>query len=83
MWLTPAGTMDEGGVEQPAYLNFDAALLGRPSNNEMEVSLLCHPLQAQSCSMQLRMLPHLAHSWRSALDRFRPTSLEGRLRSLL
>ncbi|CAK0783229.1 hypothetical protein CVIRNUC_006428 [Coccomyxa viridis] len=36
VWLTPAGTVDEGGVEQPAYLNFDAALLGRPSNNEME-----------------------------------------------
>ena len=52
VWLTPAGTIDEGGVEQPAYLNFDAALLGRPSNNEMEVSLLCHSVPAHSCSMQ-------------------------------
>ncbi len=48
VWLTPAGTVDEGGVEQPAYLNFDAALLGRPSNNEMEVGLLCHSVPAQS-----------------------------------
>ena len=53
VWLTPAGTVDEGGVEQPAYLNFDAALLGRPSNNKMEVGSLCHCLQAWSCRMLL------------------------------
>ncbi len=32
IFLTPAGTRDEGGVIQPAYLNFDAALLGPPAN---------------------------------------------------
>ena len=31
VFLTPAGTRDEGGVIQPAYLNFDAALLGPPA----------------------------------------------------
>ncbi|BDA51510.1 hypothetical protein COCOBI_19-0650 [Coccomyxa sp. Obi] len=30
--LTPAGTRDEGGVLQPAYLNFDVALLGPPAS---------------------------------------------------
>ena len=25
VWVTPAGTVDDGGVEQPAYLNFDIA----------------------------------------------------------
>lgn len=39
MWLTPAGTVDEGGKEQPAYLNFDVALLGPPSGSEMQVIL--------------------------------------------
>ncbi len=37
MWLTPAGTLDAGGLEQPAYLNFDVALLGPPAGNQMEV----------------------------------------------
>lgn len=32
MYLTPAGTRDEGGILQPAYLNFDAALLGPPAH---------------------------------------------------
>ncbi len=40
MWLTPAGTVDEGGKEQPAYLNFDVALLGPPAGSEMQVILL-------------------------------------------
>lgn len=35
VWLTPAGTVDEGGKEQPAYLNFDVALLGPPAGNNM------------------------------------------------
>ncbi|KAK9905758.1 hypothetical protein WJX75_005871 [Coccomyxa subellipsoidea] len=35
VWVTPAGTMDEGGVEQPAYLNFDTTLLSAPLGNEM------------------------------------------------
>ena len=37
--MTPAGTVDEGGVVQPAYLNFDVSLLGPPSGNEMQVNL--------------------------------------------
>ncbi|BDA44602.1 hypothetical protein COCOBI_06-0780 [Coccomyxa sp. Obi] len=32
VFRTPAGTRDEGGVLQPAYLNFDAALLKPPVN---------------------------------------------------
>ena len=42
IWLTPAGTVDEGGVEQPAYLNFDVALLGPPAGNQMEVRTPFH-----------------------------------------
>ncbi|EIE21380.1 hypothetical protein COCSUDRAFT_56599 [Coccomyxa subellipsoidea C-169] len=30
IYFTPAGTRDEGGVIQPAYINFDAALLEAP-----------------------------------------------------
>ena len=40
VYLTPAGTLDEGGVRQPAYLNFDAALLGPPAG-ELTVSQPC------------------------------------------
>ncbi len=47
IWLTPAGTVDNGGVEQPAYLNFDVALLGPPSGNQMEVRV---PLPCASSS---------------------------------
>ncbi|EIE23708.1 hypothetical protein COCSUDRAFT_47405 [Coccomyxa subellipsoidea C-169] len=36
VWVTPAGTVDEGGKEQPAYLNFDVALLGPPAGSEMQ-----------------------------------------------
>ena len=36
IWLTPAGTVDEGGLTQPAYLNFDTALLGPPTGHEMQ-----------------------------------------------
>jgi hypothetical protein len=32
VYLTPAGTIDAGGVEQPAYLNFDASLLQAPAH---------------------------------------------------
>ncbi|CAL8471897.1 g11439 [Coccomyxa elongata] len=35
VWVTPAGTVDEGGVMQPSYLNFDTTLLAAPLNNEM------------------------------------------------
>ncbi|KAK9841819.1 hypothetical protein WJX81_004991 [Elliptochloris bilobata] len=31
-WMTPAGTLDEGGVPQPAYLNFRQRLLHEPAN---------------------------------------------------
>ena len=31
VFVTPAGTRDAGGVLQPAYLNFDAQLLGPPA----------------------------------------------------
>ena len=41
IWLTPAGTVDDGGKEQPTYLNFDVSLLGPPSGNHMEVGY--HP----------------------------------------
>jgi hypothetical protein len=37
IFLTPAGTRDEGGVLQPAYLNFDAMVLGPPAS-DMTVS---------------------------------------------
>ena len=36
VWLTPAGTVDDGGKEQPAYLNFDVVLLGPPAGNDMQ-----------------------------------------------
>ena len=49
VWVTPAGTVDEGGVEQPAYLNFDIALLGPPSGNQMEVSHPCSPRLNPNC----------------------------------
>ncbi len=42
MWVTPAGTVDEGGVMQPSYLNFDTTLLAAPLNNEMSVSHSLH-----------------------------------------
>ena len=32
LWMTPAGTLDEGGVPQPAYLNFRQRLLHEPSD---------------------------------------------------
>lgn len=44
IWLTPAGTMDDGGLKQPAYLNFELSLLGPPYGNEMKVRLLSDPV---------------------------------------
>ncbi|KAK9908491.1 hypothetical protein WJX75_008624 [Coccomyxa subellipsoidea] len=32
VYMTPAGTRDEGGAIQPAYINFDAALLEAPAH---------------------------------------------------
>ncbi len=46
IFLTPAGTRDEGGVIQPAYLNFDAALLGPPANGMTVRTPLHAPLRA-------------------------------------
>lgn len=45
VFLTPAGTRDEGGAIQPAYLNFDAALLGPPAHGlkvRESVFVSCH-----------------------------------------
>ena len=41
VWLTPAGTVDDGGVKQPAYINFDVSLLSPPAGNEMQVRARC------------------------------------------
>ena len=41
--MTPAGTRDEGGAIQPAYINFDAALLEAPAH-ELKVSVCLHAL---------------------------------------
>lgn len=43
MWVTPAGTVDEGGVMQPSYLNFDTTLLAAPLGNEMSVRIISTP----------------------------------------
>lgn len=48
-WVTPAQTVDQDGVYQPAYLNFDAQLLA-PPHGEMQVC----------CGLPLA---HLAHFW--------------------
>ena len=45
-YLTPAGTLDEGGVVQPAYINFDADLLSPPAG-AMKV---CAPLMSSRVS---------------------------------
>ena len=54
IWLTPAGTTDDGGLQQPAYLNFELSLLGPPTGNEMKVRVLarCYAAQlgSKSCS---------------------------------
>ena len=58
VFLTPAGMRDEGGVVQPAYLNFDALLLSAPANS-MKVGLcsLPNPKQPSACHSACRMLP--------------------------
>lgn len=55
VYLTPAGTRDEGGVIQPAYLNFDAALLGPPA----------HGLKVRECVI---VCPH-HHIWANSTIR--------------
>ena len=52
VWVTPAGTMDEGGVEQPAYLNFDTTLLSAPLGNEMSVRAPCLPIPHPPCARE-------------------------------
>ena len=49
IWLTPAGTVDNGGMKQPAYLNFELSLLGPPGANEMQVS---HPFSTRKAASQ-------------------------------
>ena len=46
VYMTPAGTRDEGGAIQPAYINFDAALLEAPAH-ELKVSGCLHALSLQ------------------------------------
>lgn len=53
MWVTPAGTVDDGGLAQPAYLNFDISLLGPPSGNVMEVCSPCSPSAEPLCCAPL------------------------------
>lgn len=49
VFVTPAGTRNEGGIEQPAYLNFDAELLSPPAG-AMKVRQLTHvAVQASPC----------------------------------
>lgn len=57
VWLTPAGTEDEGGFKQPAYLNYETGLLGPPHGNEMQVwlSQRCLYLYPSSGSWSLIM----------------------------
>lgn len=38
VWVVPAGALDEGGVPQPAYLNFRTALLTSPAGDEAQAS---------------------------------------------
>ena len=44
LWMTPAGTLDEGGLPQPAYLNFRQGLLREPADADSfkaRARLLC------------------------------------------
>lgn len=50
IYLTPAGTRDEGGVIQPAYINFDAALLEAPMH-ELKVSKFLVSQSQQDCKI--------------------------------
>ena len=54
VWLTPAGTEDEGGVKQPAYLNFDTALLSPPHGNHMHVRALHKHMHSPLLRAQLK-----------------------------
>ena len=50
VFVTPAGTRDAGGVLQPAYLNFDAQLLGPPAPGMKVCAAPCiTPLMLRTC----------------------------------
>ena len=53
IWVTPAGTLDEGGLVQPPYLNFDAALLGPPASHEMQVGVPSSSAWAEAHSSEV------------------------------
>ena len=57
VWLTPAGTLDDGGVKQPAYLNFEVSLLGPPAGNEMKVGPLCKTAPEMAFDKHLQQRP--------------------------
>lgn len=73
IWLTPAGTFDEGGVEQPAYLNFDIALLAPPAAYKMEVRGLPSPARCNSLVLAASpsTAPHRDHGSCCRTDCFR------------
>ena len=54
VFVTPAGTRDAGGVLQPAYLNFDAQLLGPPAPG---MKVCAAPLHHPSHAAHLPTLP--------------------------
>lgn len=39
IWSVPAGVLDEGGMPQPAYINFQLKLLASPKGDEAQVGL--------------------------------------------
>jgi hypothetical protein len=57
VFLTPAGTRDEGGVIQPAYLNFDAALLAAPAH---DLKVWCHTISLAKSSPSANSLVNVA-----------------------
>lgn len=57
VWLTPAGTLDDGGVKQPAYLNFEVSLLGPPAGNEMKVGPLNKTVPEMAFEKHLQQRP--------------------------
>ena len=50
-YVVPSGTRDEGGIEQPAYLNFDAELLSFPASRMKVGNSISMP-----CSLQCKMI---------------------------
>ena len=75
-WMTPAGTLDEGGMPQPAYLNFRQHLLKDPASPE---SFKACPARCimRSLPFSLRGCQHLLQELasRRAVQRALPTVL--------